>query len=158
MLFVFSHVEYCDMCLDFAMALHMLLLTNTKGVFPTEGFRLGVYFLVFTRQCVRLVFFSSVAVQSEKEVVQLINTQGNILEMVQRSRRLSTRRTASRIGVSRTQVWRTIHEENLHPYHDHRVKHLEPGDSAQRMDLCQWITAHSQLLRYFIYRLLPGTV
>jgi hypothetical protein len=28
-----------------------------EGVFPTKGFRLGVYFLVFTRQCVRLVVF-----------------------------------------------------------------------------------------------------
>jgi len=57
--FVFSHVEYCDMHLfmDFAMVMHVLLLTNTKGVFPTEGFRLGVYFLVFARQCVRLVVF-----------------------------------------------------------------------------------------------------
>jgi hypothetical protein len=48
--------------MDFAMAMHvllllllLLLLTNTEGVFPTEGFRLEVYFLVFTRQCVRLV-------------------------------------------------------------------------------------------------------
>jgi len=53
--FVFSHVEYCDM--HFVMGMHMLLLTNTKGVFPTAGFHLGVYFLVFTRQCVRLVVF-----------------------------------------------------------------------------------------------------
>jgi len=43
--------------MDFAMAMHVLLFTNTKGVFPTEGFRLEVYFLVFTRQCVRLVVF-----------------------------------------------------------------------------------------------------
>jgi hypothetical protein len=64
----------------------------------------------------------SVAVQSEREVVQLINTRENILEMVQRSPRLSTRRTASRIGVSRMQVWRIIYEENLHAYHDHRVR------------------------------------
>jgi len=71
----------------------------------------------------------------------LINTRENILEMVQRSPRLSTRRIASCIGVSRMQVWRTLHEENLHPHHDHRVQHLEPGDSAQRMDLCHWITA-----------------
>ena len=42
--------------MDFAMAMHMLLL-NTKGIFPTEGFRLEVYFLLFTRQCVRLVVF-----------------------------------------------------------------------------------------------------
>jgi len=43
--------------MDFAMAMHMLLLTNTKDVFPTEGFRLEVYFLIFPRQCVRLVVF-----------------------------------------------------------------------------------------------------
>ena len=55
------------------MAMHVLLLTNTTGVFPTEGFRLGVYFLVFTRQCVRLIVLS-VAVHSEREVEPLINT------------------------------------------------------------------------------------
>jgi len=41
-----------------------------------------------------------------------------------------------RIGVSRMQVWRTLHEEDLYPYHDHKVQHLEPGDHAQRMDFC----------------------
>ena len=66
--------------------------------------------------------------------------------MVQRSPRLSTRRMASRIGVSRMQVWRTLREEDLHPYHDQRVQHLEPGDHAQRMDLCHWIKAHPELL------------
>ena len=75
-------------------------------------------------------------VQSEREVVPLINTRENVLEMVQRSPRLSTRRIVSRIGVSRMRVWRTLHEENLHPYHDHRVQHLEPGDPAHRMNLC----------------------
>jgi len=43
--------------MDFAMVMHMLLLTNNKGIFPTEGFRLGVCFLVITRQCLRLVVF-----------------------------------------------------------------------------------------------------
>jgi len=65
--------------------------------------------------------------------------------MVQRSPRLSTRRIAFHIGVSCMQVWRTLHEENLHPDHDHGV-HLEPGDPAQHMDLCHWIIAHPQLL------------
>ena len=52
----------------------------------------------------------------------------NILDMVQRSPRLSTRRMASRVGLSRMNVWRTLHEENFYPYHDQRVQHLEPGD------------------------------
>ena len=93
----------------------------------------------------------SVTVQSEREVVPLINTRGNILEMVQRSPQLSTRRTASRISVSRMQVWRTLNEENLNPHHNHRVQHLERGDPAQRMDLCHWITAHPQLLSVILF-------
>jgi len=92
----------------------------------------------------------SVAVRSERKVVRTINTQENILEMVQRSPRLSTRRMATRIGVSCMQVWRTLHEEDLYPYHDQRV-HLEPGNHAQRMDLCRWITAHPELLSVILF-------
>jgi len=92
----------------------------------------------------------SVSVQSESEVVRTINTRQNILEMVQRSPRLSTRRMASCIGLPRMQVWRTFHED-LYPYHDQRVQHLEPGDHAQRMDLCHWIKAHPQLLSVILF-------
>jgi len=49
------------------------------------------------------------------------------------------------------QVWRTLHEEDLHPYHDHKVQHMEPGDPARLMDFCQWITAHPQLLRVILF-------
>jgi len=56
---LFSHLEYCDMhfCMDFAMTIHVLLLMNTKGVYPIEGFRLEVYLREFTRHCVILVLF-----------------------------------------------------------------------------------------------------
>ena len=93
----------------------------------------------------------SVSLQSEREVVGTINTRENILQMVQRSPRLSTRRMASRIGVSRMQVWRTLHEEDLYPYHDQRVQHLEPGDHAQCMDLCNWIKTHPELLSVILF-------
>jgi hypothetical protein len=43
--------------MDFAMAVHEVLLKNTKGVFPTEGFRLHVYLLLFTRHSVTLAVF-----------------------------------------------------------------------------------------------------
>ena len=43
------------------------------------------------------------------------------------------------------------HEEDLHPYRDHRVQHLEPGHPAERMDLCHWITAHPQLLNVILF-------
>jgi len=90
-------------------------------------------------------------VQSEREVVRTINIRENILQMVQRSPCLSTHRMASRIGVSRMQVWRTLHEEDLYPYHDQRVQHLEPGDHAQRMDFCHWIKAHPELLSVILF-------
>jgi len=93
----------------------------------------------------------SVSVQCEREVVRTINTRENILEMVQRSPRLSTRRMASRIGVLRMQVWRTLHEKYLYPYHDQRVQHLEPGDHAQQIDLCHWIKAHPELLGVILF-------
>ena len=51
------NIMTCILCMDFATAMHVLLLKNTKGVFPTEGFRLKVYLLVFTRQCLRLAVF-----------------------------------------------------------------------------------------------------
>jgi len=93
----------------------------------------------------------SVSLHSEREVVRKINTRENILQMVQRSPRLSTRRMASRIGVTRMQVWRTLHEEDLYPYHVQNVQHLEPGDHAQRMDLCNWIKAHPELLSVILF-------
>ena len=43
--------------MDFAMAMHLLLLKNTKGGFPIEGFRLEVYLREFTSHCVILVLF-----------------------------------------------------------------------------------------------------
>ena len=75
----------------------------------------------------------------------MINTRENIRAMVERSPRLSTRRMASRIsGVPHMLVLRALHEEDFYPYHDQPVQHLEPGDHAQRMDLCHWIQAHRE--------------
>jgi hypothetical protein len=93
----------------------------------------------------------SVAVQSEREMVQMLNTRENILEMVQRSPHLSTRRMVSRIGVSHMQVWRTLRGRNLYPYHDQRVQHLEPGDHALHMELCHWVKAHLELLSVILF-------
>ena len=49
--FVFSHVEYCDMhfVYGFCNGNARAAVEEYQGVFPTEGFRLEVYLLVFTR-------------------------------------------------------------------------------------------------------------
>ena len=53
--------------------------------------------------------------------------------------------------VVRTINTRTLHEEDLYPYLDQRVQHLEPGDYVQRMDLCHWVTAHPELLSLILF-------
>ena len=127
--FVFSHVEYYDkhfvygFCNDNARAAveeYQRCFSDRR--IPSRGVFTRINQTLHDTGCL-----PSVAVQSEREVVQTINTRENILQMVQRSPRLSTCRMASRIGVSRMQVWRTLHEEDLYPYHDQRVQHLEPG-------------------------------
>jgi len=109
--FVFSHVEYCDMHFVYGIcngnaraAVEEYQRRFPDRKIPSRG--------VFTRirQTMRDTgCLPSVAVQSEREVLRTINTRENNLGMVQRSPRLSTRRMASRNGVSRMQVWRTLH-------------------------------------------------
>ena len=43
------------------------------------------------------------------------------------------RRCECIIGVSRMEVRRTLHKEDLYPYYDQMVQHLEPGDHTQRV-------------------------
>jgi len=151
--FVFSYVEYCNMhfVYGFCDGNPHAAVDEYQRPFPDRRIPSRGLFSRIHQTMRETGCLSSVAVQSEREVVPLINTRENILEMVQVSSLPFTRRTASRIGVSRMQVWRTLDEEDLHLYHDHRVQHLEPGDPAQRMDLCKWITAHPQMLRVILF-------
>jgi hypothetical protein len=43
--------------MNFAIAVHVLLLKNTKSVYPTEEFRLEVFLLELTRRSVILAVF-----------------------------------------------------------------------------------------------------
>jgi len=103
--FVFSHVEYCDMHFVYGIcdgnasaAVDEYQRRFSDRRIPSRGVFSRIHQTIRETGCL-----PSVAVLSEREMVPLINTRENILEMVQRSPRLSTRRTASRIGVSRMQ-------------------------------------------------------
>ena len=151
--FVFSHVEYCDMhfVYGFCDGNARAAVQEYQRLFPDRRIPSRSVFTRIHQTLRDTGSLPSVSLQSEREMVQMINTRDKILQMVQRSLRLSKRRMASCIGVSRMQVWRTLHDEDLYPYHDQRVQHLEPGDRAQRMDLCQWIKAHPELLSVFLF-------
>ena len=75
----------------------------------------------------------SAHVSSERACKQNMEEQENILVMVQRSPTTSTRRLSTCLGVSRTRVWRTSHEDGLYPFHPQSVQNLHPGDSAMRL-------------------------
>src|SRR5215469_896610 len=112
--FVFSHVEYCNMhfVYGFCDGNARAAVDEYQRRFPDRRIpSRGVFSRIHQTMC-ETVGLSSVAVQSEREVVRTINTRENILKVVQRSPRPSTRRIASHIGVSRMQVWRTLHEED----------------------------------------------
>ena len=151
--FLFSHVEYCDMHYVYgycdgnsSAAVNEYRRRYPERRIPSKRVFTRVQQALRDNGCL-----PSFALHSEREIVQTINTRENILDMVQRSPRLSTRRMASRVGLSRMNVWRTLHEENFYPYHDQRVQHLEPGDHAQRMDLCHWVNAHPELLNVILF-------
>ena len=109
--FVFSDVEYCDIHFVYGFCDGNARAAVEEYQRPFLDRRIpsrSVFTRIHQTMC-DTVSLPSVSVQSEREVVRTINTRENILQMVQRSPRLSTRRLASRIGVSRMQVWRTLH-------------------------------------------------
>jgi len=71
--------------------------------------------------------------------------------MVQRSPTTSTRRLSARIGVSRTRVWRALHEDGLYPFHPQPVQNLHPGDSVMHLEFCHWLHTNRRLLPVILF-------
>ena len=113
--FVFSHVEYCDMhfVYEFYDGNARAAVEEYQRRFPDRRIPSRSVITRIHQTLRDTDSLPSVSVQSEREVVRTIKTLENILQIDQRSPRLSTRRMASRIGLSRTQVWQTLHEEDL---------------------------------------------
>jgi hypothetical protein len=59
----------------------------------------------------------SVHVSTESARQQHVEEQENILGMVERGSTTSTRKLSTLLGVSRTRVWRTLHDDCLYPFH-----------------------------------------
>jgi len=102
--------------MGFAMAMHVLLFKNKNGVFPIEGLRLEVYLREFTRYCVILVLFR----------VFLCSLKGRWYERLTHERKFFRWFRAVHVSphvewplawAYRMQVWRTLHDEDLYPYH-----------------------------------------
>ena len=112
---IFTNAEYTDM-------LYVYGFCDGSATAAVEEYRRQfpmriipdrrVFSKVFNtlRECGRL---PSVHVSSERARKQNMEQQENILDMVQRSPATSPRRLSTHLGVSRTRVWRTFHEDGL---------------------------------------------
>jgi len=99
--FLFTHVEYCDMhyvygyCDGNASA----AVNEYRRRYPERRIPSKCLFTRVEQSLHGNGCLPSFAVHSEREIVRTINTRENILHMVQRSPRLSTRRMVSRVGL-----------------------------------------------------------
>ena len=93
----------------------------------------------------------SLHVSSERARKQNMEEQENILDIVEHSPTTSTRRLSARMCVSRTRVWRTLHEDGLYQFHPQPVQNLHPGDSAMRLEFCHWLRTNRQLLPLILF-------
>ena len=48
-------------------------------------------------------------------------------------------------------LWRTLHEDDLHPFHPQPVQNLHTGDSAMRLEFCHWLHTNRQLLPLILF-------
>ncbi|KAJ4426971.1 hypothetical protein ANN_26770 [Periplaneta americana] len=64
--------------------------------------------------------------------------QEEILEAVNMTPSISTRRVALQVNVPHTTVWRQLKEYQFYPYHLQRVQALSPADYPARVRFCQW--------------------
>lgn len=78
----------------------------------------------------------------ERNIVQNVEEQENIINIVQEHPEVSTRRISAQLGVPHVRVWRTLNKERLHPYHIQQAQRLEQGDNVNRLEFCQWIIDH----------------
>ena len=52
---------------------------------------------------------------------------------------------------SLTREWRTLHAVGMYPYHVQRVKHLGPGDYAERLEFCKCLNGSCELHHYILF-------
>ena len=92
-----------------------------------------------------------ICIAAERDVNEGVDEEEGIVQMVRSSPCVSMRRIARRLRVPNTRVWRTLHAEDMYPYHVQRVQHLGTGDFPERLEFCKWLNGSCQLLRYILF-------
>jgi hypothetical protein len=66
--------------------------------------------------------------------------------MVERSPTTSVRRISDRVGTSWMQVWRSLYDVGLHPFHVQTVQSLQSTDYIPCVVFCRWLLGNQPLL------------
>jgi hypothetical protein len=110
-----------------------------------------MYFHVFTRQCMKLVVSQASVCSLKGKRYLTLKYERTFLRWFREVPNFPL------VVLYHTAVCCTfrcgkLYMKNiLHPYHVQKVRHLEPGDLVQLVDLCNWIKAHPQLLRTVLF-------
>jgi len=117
--FTFSFEEYADMIYvyGFCDGNLVLAIAEYQQRFPNRRIPTR---RVFTRVYQTLQdtgTLPGVRIAAERYVNESVDEEDGIVQMVQSSPRMSTRRIARCLRVPHTRVWRTLHAEGMYPYH-----------------------------------------
>lgn len=68
-----------------------------------------------------------------------VRIEEDILNLIFQDPTTSTRVIARQLQVSQKKVWKTLRENQLHPFHVQRVQALQPQDHPRRVQFCEWL-------------------
>lgn len=149
----FSHREYADIVFIYgycngsanrAVAEYQRRFPNRRV--PDRN----VFQTVFNNAC-ETGMFPSVRITSERQAGPGVAVEEEILNMVERSPGVSTRRIATRLQIKQTTAWETIRKNGLKPFHIQRVQNLQEGDNDLRLHFCNWINENRTLYKYIMF-------
>lgn len=86
--------------------------------------------------------------------VGTLNNQERVLTAVEENPSTSVRRISLEHGISKSSVWRILHNQQLYPYHIQRVQCLTDRDFPPRFNLCQWFLQKIALFHLFLSNIL----
>jgi hypothetical protein len=145
-----KNTPICILCTGFATVTPLLLSKNI-GYDTLDDESLTDVFTRVHQHLREKGSFRSVNRCAERQVQQNVEEDENIIDMVQRSACISTRRISAHFCVLRMRVWRTLHAEGMYPYHIQRIQHLEPADMCSRLELCHWTNSNSHMNRNILF-------
>jgi len=149
---VFTHAEYADMVFVYGFCNWNFLAACREYSlrFPNRRVPDSRVFASVHNKLRESGALPSSHISSERANGQNVDEVESILQSVERSPTISTRRISIRIGVPHIRVWRTVLLHGLYPFHLQMMQRLE-GDEAKRLDLCRWVIANYRLIPFVLF-------